>query len=233
MKPARPRPCCFCANMAAAMLRKCAQSDRFLAMLDRIARLFPTHTRRSEESQCLQQFSTPIDLGYAASQAAVITPQDVVLEPSAGTGLLAVHAGVAGAKLILNELAETRAALLGLLFEGCVAHRFDAEQLDDFLDEGLVPSVVLMNPPFSAAAHIARPMADATLRHIRSSLARLAEGGRLVAITGANHDPQSPAWCDAYRALQGKARIVFTATIDGSALCPSRHHDRYETHRHR
>ncbi len=42
-----------------------------------------------------------------------------------------------------------------------------------------------MNPPFSAVAHIDRRIADAALRHISSALARLADGGRLVTITGA------------------------------------------------
>jgi Mn2+/Fe2+ NRAMP family transporter len=56
----------------------------------RIARLLPTHPRRSEESQTFQQFPTPIPLAFAGSVAAAIRPDDVVLEPSAGTGLLAI-----------------------------------------------------------------------------------------------------------------------------------------------
>ncbi|MDE2580607.1 MAG: methylase, partial [Rhodospirillales bacterium] len=43
-----------------------------LAMLARLAALAPTHTCRSEESMALQQFSTPIALGFAASAAAAI-----------------------------------------------------------------------------------------------------------------------------------------------------------------
>lgn len=84
-----------------------------LAMMAKVAALIPSHTRRSEESQALQQFSTPIALGLAAATAAAIMPADLVLEPSAGTGLLAIFAELAGAGLVLNELAETRAALLG------------------------------------------------------------------------------------------------------------------------
>ncbi|RFB83029.1 hypothetical protein B5K11_35670 [Rhizobium leguminosarum bv. trifolii] len=60
-----------------------------LAMLTKAVRLLPTHSRRSEESQALQQFSTPIPLAFVASRAAGITSADLVLEPSAGTGLLA------------------------------------------------------------------------------------------------------------------------------------------------
>jgi hypothetical protein len=80
-----------------------------LAMLERLAALTPSQTRRSEESQALQQFSTPIALGFVASIAAAITPTDLVLEPSSGTGLLAILAEMEGASLARNELAEARA----------------------------------------------------------------------------------------------------------------------------
>jgi len=150
-----------------------------LPMLGKIAALLPTHTRRSEESQALQQFSTPITLGFAAASAAAITPADLVLEPSAGTGLLALFAELAGAGLVLNELAETRAALLGQLFPGVAVTRHDAAHIHDHLDGAVRPSVVLMNPPFSVAAHVDGPVTDAALRHVASALARLAEGGRL------------------------------------------------------
>ena len=73
-----------------------------------------------------------------------------------------------------------------------------------------------MNPPFSAMANVAGRMADAALRHIASALARLADGGRLVAITGANFGPDTPAWRDAFVRLQERGRIVFTAAIDGA-----------------
>src|SRR3546814_7414878 len=86
-------------------------------MLAKVADLLPTHTRRSEESQSLQQFSTPLPLGVAALTAAGITPADRVLEPSAGTGLLAILAVIAGGALVLNELAAPRAGLLASLFQ--------------------------------------------------------------------------------------------------------------------
>ena len=79
-----------------------------------------------------------------------------MLEPSAGTGLLAVFAELAGARLHLNELAELRADLLSALFTKAAITRFDAAQIDDHLDAALKPSVVLMNPPFSALAHVDR-----------------------------------------------------------------------------
>jgi hypothetical protein len=186
-----------------------------LSMLGRIAALLPTHTRRSEEGQARQQFSTPLALGYVAARAASINPGDLVLEPSAGTGLLAVFAELAGSGLALNELGESRAALLGRLFPRNAVTRYDAAHIHDHLDDAVRPSVVLMNPPFSAAAHVQGPVADAALRHITSALARVAEGGRLVAITGAGLSPDHPTWRDAFIHLQERGRIVFSAAIDG------------------
>ncbi len=51
-------------------------------------------------------------------------------------------------------------------------------------------------------------MRDATVRHIRSALRRVADGGRLVVLTGASHDPATDD-------LGGKAVCLFTATVDG------------------
>ena len=198
-----------------ALFRKAASPVAALPMLAKIASLLPTHTRRSEESQALQQFSTPIPLGVAACAAAAITPADRVLEPSAGTGLLAILAELAGGSLVLNELAEARAALLDQVFPGVTVTRFDAAQIDDHLDAAIAPSVVLMNPPFSAMANVDRRMADAALRHVTSALARLCEGGRLVAITGSSFAPDNPAWTDAFACLQERGQLVFSAAIDG------------------
>ena len=96
---------------------------RMLDMLAAVAALEPSHTKRSEEQVRLQQFSTPLPLAYAALKAAAVRPGDVVLEPSAGTGMLAVMAecalgkGAAG-RLYLNEIAAVRAGLLAGLFPG-------------------------------------------------------------------------------------------------------------------
>ncbi|RUU13603.1 methylase [Mesorhizobium sp. USDA-HM6] len=185
-----------------------------LPLLSRISDVLPTHTRRSEESQAFQQFSTPIPLGLAAVTAAGITPADRVLEPSAGTGLLAVFAEIAGGSLVVNELAELRAGILSKLFP--TVTRFDAAQIDDHLDPGITPTVVLMNPPFSVLANVERRMADAAFRHISSAFARLADGGRLVTITGANCGPEATGWRDAFTQLQERGRVVFTAAIGGS-----------------
>ncbi|MDX0484455.1 methylase [Sinorhizobium medicae] len=198
------------------LFRKAASPASRLAALTKIAGLLPTHTRRSEEAQAYQQFSTPIPLGLAALLAASLSPTDRVLEPSAGTGLLAILAEILGSDLILNELAETRADLLLSLFPASPATRFDAAQIDDHLDRTAAPSVVLMNPPFSVMANVTGRVADAAYRHVASALARLAPGGRLVAITGANFSPDAPAWRDAFIRLQERGRVLFTAGVAGS-----------------
>ncbi len=208
----------FLQKFGRALFHKASSPEARLAALEKIAALLPTHTRRSEESRALQPFSTPIPLGLAAVTAAAISPGDVVLEPSAGTGLLAVLAEIAGGRLMLNEFAETRADLLATLFPAARVTRFDAAQIDDHLHPDAIPSVVVMNPPFSALANVTGRVADAGLRHVASARARLAPGGRLVAITGANVGPEMPEWRDAFVRLQERGRVVFTAAIAGSVF---------------
>ena len=189
---------------------------RMLAMLDAVAALEPSHTRRSEEQVRLQQFSTPLPLAYAALQAAAIRPGDVVLEPSAGTGMLAVMAECAlgdraAGALHLNEYAHTRARLLTRLFPEAVVTAFNAETIADRLHD-VRPTVVLMNPPFSATPGVDRITRDADLRHVRSAASMLPPGGRLVTITSAHCAPG-----DAVGRLDPPARCVFTMAIDGRA----------------
>ena len=194
---------------------------RMLAMLVAVAALEPSHTKRSEEQVRLQQFSTPLPLAYAALRAAGIRPGDTVLEPSAGTGMLAVMAecalgeGAAG-NLHLNEIAPTRARLLTLLFPQAVVTAFNAEAVADRLHD-VRPTVVLMNPPFSATPGVDRIRHDADLRHLRSAFSILPPGGRLVTITSANCVPGGSAWTDAFGRLNPSARCVFTMAIDGRA----------------
>lgn len=205
----------FLQKFGPAIVSRSASSRATLAMLAKIAGLAPTHTRRSQESEALQQFSTPIPLGFVAARAASISASDLVFEPSSGTGLLAVFASIAGARLVLNEFSETRADILKQLFPDCPATRHDAAHIDDFLPVGVDPSVVLMNPPFSVGAHVEGHVTDAAWRHLSSAFARLRPGGRLVAITGSGLTPENPKWRASFERLQREGRVVFTAAVDG------------------
>ena len=217
----------FLRKFGRALLARAGSPAALLPILAKVAGLLPTHTRRSEEMERFQQFSTPLPMGLAALAAAQITPRDLVLEPSAGTGLLAILAEIAGGGLALNELADTRADLLRLLFPGRPVTSFDAAQIDDHLDAGLRPSVILMNPPFSAVANVAGRTTEATARHLRSALARLAPGGRLIAVTGAGFAPDAPAWSETFSRLTESAHLVFTGAVSGAAF--AKHGTSFET----
>jgi hypothetical protein len=210
----------FMRRYGPAIQARTADPFERLKLVERITRLAPTQTRRSEDMQSYQQFSTPVGLAWVAGFAADFRPSELVLEPSAGTGLLAILADLAGCRLALNEVADVRAALLGSLFEGSPVSMHDAAQIHDRLDAGLVPSCIVMNPPFSTALNVETRVADAAFRHLSSAVARLADGGRLVAITGANCAPDHKAWRAGFVRLQKRARVVFTATIAGSVFAP-------------
>lgn len=217
----------FLRKFGAAITARANAPETALAMLTRVTGLVPTHTRRSEESQQLQQFSTPIPLAYVAARAADIVVDDAVLEPSAGTGLMAIFAELGRARLSLNEYAPLRHGILQLLFTGAVVSQHDAAHIDDYLDHSIRPTVVLMNPPFSAGVHVEGRVADAAWRHLASAFARLAPGGRLVAITGSSLSPDSPTWRDAFVRLQEHGTVMFSAAIDGSVY--ARHGTTMET----
>ena len=211
----------FVKRYGRAMRREAGSPARMLAMLEAVAALEPSHTRRSEEQLAMQQFSTPLPLAYAALQAAAVRPGDVVLEPSAGTGMLAVLAECAlGSKaegaLHLNELAPTRAGLLEGLFSGASVTRCNAEAIADHLPF-VRPTVVLMNPPFSVSPGVARRRHDADLNHLRSACAMLPPGGRLAAVTSAHCVPGDRAWVRAFERMDPPARVAFSVAIDGRA----------------
>lgn len=141
------------------------------ALLAGLTALTLTHTRRSEEQVALDQFSTPPELAAVAVAAAQIRPGDRVLEPSAGTGLLAIIAEACGASLELNEIAPHRAGLLDGLFAAASRTRHDAVHLSDVLTSSGTFHAVVANPPFQKIE-----------AHLQAALACLAEGGRLSAV---------------------------------------------------
>ncbi|MCO5066887.1 MAG: strawberry notch family protein [Rhizobiaceae bacterium] len=202
--------------------------DRFaeLALHERLFALLPSHTRRSEDQNRLQQFSTPLPLAYCAAYAGGVVATDMVLEPSAGTGLLAAFPAIAGTRLALNEFDPDRADLAAAIFDQPVT-RHDAATINDRLDPSLRPTLVIMNPPFSVAANVVGRYQAATANHLRSALARLQDGGRLVAITGSNFAPNTDLGRPFYQSIAEHSRLRFTSAIAGNLY--ARHGTSFET----
>ena len=190
-----------------------------LDAIRRIGRLEPPQTRRSEQQLTLQQFSTPLDMAYVAAIAGGLQGNDIVLEPSAGTGTLAAMAlpaldAPAGGRLALNELGADRAGLLTKVFIHQPVTRHDAEQIRERLPE-VRPSVVIMNPPFSRTPGIEKMRQDADVTHVWSAYAALQPGGRLVAITSASCEPGSRRWDRVFKRLVTPPRVVLSVGMDG------------------
>jgi hypothetical protein len=110
------RPSCSCANTD---VRFSAKPGLRLHGFPR-CRKSPAFCRRTRGAPRKPGLPAILDADPARpgrlSTAAAITPADRVLEPSAGTGLLAILAEIAGGSLVLNELADTRADLLSFSF---------------------------------------------------------------------------------------------------------------------
>ncbi|MCC5655121.1 strawberry notch family protein [Nostoc sp. XA013] len=208
-------------------LRQKGLSENPLEQLQLLQSLCPTHTRRSEEQLKLQQFSTPLPLAYLVALAGQIANNDLTLEPSAGTGILAQFAKLQGASLMLNELADDRAKILRRLFPGTPLFSVNAEQINDYLALQTQPSVVLMNPPFSSSPKINSRNPDATKNHINSALQRLCDGGRLVTITANWFSPANPSWRETFQQWQDFARVLLSVGVNGKVY--SKHGTTMET----
>jgi len=179
------------ANAQIDLTASAADADRMFTALESV---LPTQTNRSDEQIEWQQFATPPRLAWLAAQACALATGELVLEPSAGTGMLAVWAAKAGSRLDLNEISPLRRDCLSALFPAARVTGHDAELIDELLDPAIIPSVVLMNPPYSHGIERGHDSRTGS-RHLRSAWNRLASGGRLVAIM--------PEWFDCAKFLAG------------------------------
>ena len=141
-----------------------------------------------------------------------LSSDDVLLEPSAGTGIIASLARGAVKDLILNELESTRADLLEALFPGTKVYRHDGAKLSALLSGTTRPSVVLMNPPFSVSQSRGEDPNNAA-RHLRAALVHLLPGGRIVAIMPDWFSPTARNEETFRRTLEG-ARVVLSLRLD-------------------
>ncbi len=147
-----------------------------------LAQILPTQTWRSPQQIKFQQFSTPPAIAYLLAYLLNLRPQETILEPSAGTGNLAIWASIAGAIVLTNEIDKRRRELLEHL--GFEPTAFDAEFIHDFLPPEVTADVVMMNPPFSANGGRTKNSSKYGFRHVESALERLKGGGKFGIILG-------------------------------------------------
>jgi P-loop containing NTP hydrolase pore-1/C-terminal domain on Strawberry notch homologue len=139
----------------------------------------PTQTVRSETQIEFQQFSTPLGLAAIMQEASAIRPTDILLEPSAGTGLLIAGLPVSPSSIFMNEREPLRAALLQFAFPGAIITTHDATYVNVMIKTR--PTVVLMNPPFSRNGdHHHDPLTAS--KHLDAALKLAQNGARVVAI---------------------------------------------------
>lgn len=179
-----------------------------LNRLEALARSLPTQSHRAEAQVALQAFSTPLPLAWLAGLAGRPSSADLVLEPSAGTGLLACAAGRAGCRLHLNEIDPARRRCLAAAYPDATLSGHDGELVHDLLDPEVRPTLVLMNPPFARGSGRGEDR-YAAARHLLGSLTRLAPGGRLVAIM-----PESFSESGSGKALRAKADSQAALRLD-------------------
>src|SRR5260370_601779 len=191
-------------------------TEALVSVLRPLTKRLPTQTDRTLEQTELQQFSTPPTLAYLAARLLDPKPTDIVLEPSAGTGSLAIWARAVGAKVICNETSLRRNSLLRCVLNFDVLP-LDAEIIDDLLPAEIQPAAVLMNPPFSSTGgRVAKNNPIYGARHVASSLRRLRSGGRLVAICGEAFSFHHPTVSELLQPLACLCNVRANLTLDGN-----------------
>ena len=201
------------------LLKNADPCERLNAIL-KIGDLEAPYSGRDDEKERLQAFSSPLGLAMLVVEAAAIRPDDLVLEPSAGTGTLAVIARTRldaekGGSVRLNEISGRRAEILRRVFtKNEPVTELDAEQLHERLD-GRAPTIVVMNPPFSRSVKFKRRRHEADLTHVASAFRTLAPGGRLVTVTSEACRPGDEQWRQAFDPGRGPVpEVRWTAPID-------------------
>src|ERR1700704_6560654 len=191
-------------------------TEALTSVLRPLMKRLPRQCDRTLEQTELQQFSTPPTLAYLAARSLNPQSNDVVLEPSAGTGSLAIWPRSIGAQIICNEINPRRNALLRQEL-GFETYQLDAEIIDDLLPAEIQPTAILMNPPFSATGgRVAKHSALYGARHIESALRRLQQGGRLVAITGEGLRFQVSAFSEWWQRIANAYNVRANLHLNGN-----------------
>lgn len=178
--------------------------------LRRMTASLPTQTNRSGTKDDMQQFSTPPDFAFAANWVANLQRDETVLEPSAGTASIAIHALNAGANVVVNEYDPARADLLKHL--GFPDVTVENARHYDSIRPDLRPDVAILNPPFSNDADSGRTRkSEVGYEHVNAALRQIRDGGRVVAIVGGAKDRKTGE--DTQKFALWKEKVGKEATI--------------------
>lgn len=198
--------------------------DFITQVLKPLTKRLPRQTDRTQEHVELQQFSTPPTIAYLAARALNPRPEDIAMEPSAGTAALALWLlAAACAEVLTNEIAPRRCALLELA--GFSPTTYDGEYLHDLLPREIRPTAFLTNPPFSSTG--GRVRAHRSIygaNHLTSDLRRLERGGRLVAISTGYMALSRPGFAAWWKQVINRYNVRANLTLPGGE------YSKYGTH---
>ncbi len=182
--------------------------------LQEIQNLLPVETERSVDQSLFQQFSTPLVTAYIMSLLIDPKENDIIMEPSAGTGTLASFLTNSGAFIIVNEFHKKRFDLLksSHLFQQCKNE--DAIHIHNhptFYQAQI--NKVIMNPPFSR--HVNRSKVDilAGAKHLIAAYKTLQKKGTIVALMNSKFITGSKSFTYFKQQLPN-ATISFNCALD-------------------
>lgn len=184
-------------------------------ILKPLQKRLPTQSWRSETQIAFQQFSTPASIAYLAAYLLNLKDKDTVLEPSCGTGSLAVWTLAAGSTVVSNEIDPRRRELASMVGLDPTGH--DAEFIDDLLPESIALNVILANPPFSSSGgRVERNQSKFGFRHVESALRRLVPGGRFAIILGESGSLKSVSGRRFWQSLVPNIQVTAAIELPGS-----------------
>lgn len=200
-------------NYARALLHSENPKGEVKTILKPLMRSLPTQSWRSSEQILWHQFSTPPTIAYLLNYLLNCRDENTILEPSAGTGSLAVWPRGAGCRTVTNEIDPRRTRLLRIL--GFNPSPWNAEFIDDFLPPEIKPDCLLMNPPFSANGGRTGNKTSYGFRHVESALERLSSGGKFGVVLGASAGLDSAKGYAFWKKVSDKITLRTIIRIDG------------------
>lgn len=186
----------------------------YINILKPLTQRLPTQTWRSPEQIKWQQFSTPAGLAYLLAYLLNLNDADEVIEPSSGTGSLAVWSSGLRIKTHTNEIDERRKILLECL--GFQPTAYNAEFINDYLPSEIKPNCLIMNPPFSSnGGRTKNNSSEFGFRHVQSALERLKKDGKFGIILGNSAGLDTRTGEKFWHKLSGMIRIKAIIKIAG------------------